>query len=427
MPLLTALLTAALTSAETTPKYCGRAGSGVDELRAPQTEASLRSVQVIARHGARAPVADCGRWLPAAAGATWPCPGEAVEGVSSGSSYRLRSGVKDDECGPGELLAEGFAQHRALGRALREAYWAPGAIGKLPTDHITLRSSDLPRTRRSAEALADAFAPSTARDLRAPAFATDWIYPNANECPALAALERAAFAAPAFVARNASDLGALAIKLAPAIGGRVDFGLDDGMAGGHLMDCVAAAACSGRAFAPPRDDVDALIAAMERREASKLTPRYSRTVTSPLVAALRARLVNSTGLSVFLAHDTTLMPLLVALTTDYDGAWAPYAAAVVVETWTLPGGSDAVRVAYDGAYRTLAGCPSQELCPVDAFLAATAWVRDRDCSAAPRVGSLRVDAGDAPAHGSVVIAFAAGAAAALLANAWIQRGGARML
>ena len=126
MPLLTTLLTAALASAET-PKYCGRAGSGVDELRAPQTEASLRSVQVVARHGARAPVADCGRWLPAAAGATWPCPGEAVEGVSSGSLYRLRSGVAD-ECGPGELLKEGFAQHRALGRALREAYWAPGPL-----------------------------------------------------------------------------------------------------------------------------------------------------------------------------------------------------------------------------------------------------------------------------------------------------------
>ena len=420
MPLLTALLTAALASAETTPAYCGRAGSGVDELRAPQTDASLRSVQVIARHGARAPVADCGRWLPAAAGATWTCPGEAVEGVAPGSTYRLRSGVKD-ECGPGELLAEGFVQHRALGRALRKAYWAPGAIGKLPTDHITLRSSDLPRTRRSAEALADAFAPSAdPRDLRAPAFATDWIYPNANECPALAALERAAFAAPAFVGRNASDLGALATKLAPAIGGPVDFGLDDGMAGGHLMDCAAAAACSGRAFAPPSDEVDALIAAMERREAFKLTPRYSRTVTIPLVAALRARL-NSTGLSVFLAHDTTLMPLLVALTTDYDGAWAPYAAAVVVETWTLPDGSDAVRLAYDGAYRTLAGCPSQELCPVDAFLAATAWVRDRDCSVAPRVGSLRVDADEAPARGPVVTAFAAGAAAALLANAWMRR------
>ena len=87
MPLLTALLTAALTSAETTPKYCGRAGSGVDELRAPQTEASLKSVQVVARHGARAPVADCGRWLPAAGGAAWTCPGEAVEGVSSGGPY----------------------------------------------------------------------------------------------------------------------------------------------------------------------------------------------------------------------------------------------------------------------------------------------------------------------------------------------------
>ena len=46
MPWLAALLTAALASAET-PKYCGRAGSGVDELRAPQTEASLKSVQAV--------------------------------------------------------------------------------------------------------------------------------------------------------------------------------------------------------------------------------------------------------------------------------------------------------------------------------------------------------------------------------------------
>ena len=180
------------------------------------------------------------------------------------------------------------------------------------------------------------------------------------------------------------------------------------------MDCAAAAACARRASAPPPDAVDALIAAMERR-GLKLTPRYARTVTSPLVAALRARLVNSTGLSVFLAHDTALMPLLVALTTDYDGAWAPYAAAVVVETWTLPGGSDAVRVAYDGAYRTLAGCPEPNA-PRGPFLAATAWVRDRDCSAAPRVGSLRVDAGDAPAHGSSVVRRR-GRAARSLANA----------
>jgi len=412
--ILLAALLAASTTADTFPAYCGRAGSGVEELRAPDTEAILRSVQVVARHGARAPVADCGRWLPQAAGAAWTCPGEALEGVAPGSAYRLRSGI-DDGCGPGELLEAGFAQHRALGHALRAAYWEPGTVGTLPGDGISLRSSDLPRTRRSAEALAGAFSLSDKpRDLYTPTFATDWIYPNSNECPALSDLEKAAFGAPAFMRRNASALGALAARLEPALGTTVDFGLD-GMAGGHLLDCAMAAACSKRAFALPRDDVDALVAAMEQREASKLTQRYARTVTAPLVAALRDQLANATGLAVFLAHDTTLMPLLVALTTDYDDRWAPYAAAVVLEAWTLPDGSDAIRVAYDGSYRTLAGCPGQ-LCPLHEFLAATAWVRDRDCVVNPRAGTLRIDAAAGAGAKPLIIAFVAGAAVALLAT-----------
>lgn len=414
--ILLAALLAASTTADTFPAYCGRAGSGVEELRAPDGPAILRSVQVVARHGARAPVADCGRWLPRAAGAAWTCPGEALEGVAPGSTYRLRSGAQEDDmCGPGELLEEGFAQHRALGHALRAAYREPGTVETLPVDGISLRSSDLPRTRRSAEALADAFAPSDKlRDLHAPTFATDWIYPNSNECPALSDLEKAAFGAPAFMRRNASALGALAARLEPALGTTVDFGID-GMAGGHLLDCAMAAACSKRAFALPRDDVDALVAAMEQREASKLTLRYARTVTAPLVAALRDQLANATGLSVFLAHDTTLMPLLVALTTDYDGRWAPYAAAVVLEAWTLPDGSDAIRVAYDGSYRTLAGCPDQ-LCPLHDFLAATAWVRDRDCAVDPRAGTLRIDAAAGAGAKLLITAFLAGAAVALLAT-----------
>ena len=127
--------------------YCGRAGSGVDELRAPQTEASLRSVQVVARHGARAPVADCGRWLP-------PPPARVALSRRGRRGRRARVARTGSAAGEGRVRAR-----RAPGRRLRAASRARpraarGLLGaggrwKLPTDHITLRSSDLPRTRRS--------------------------------------------------------------------------------------------------------------------------------------------------------------------------------------------------------------------------------------------------------------------------------------
>ena len=50
------------------PRYCGRRGSGVDELSAPTEggDLDLVQIQVVTRHGARTPTADCRRWLPGA-------------------------------------------------------------------------------------------------------------------------------------------------------------------------------------------------------------------------------------------------------------------------------------------------------------------------------------------------------------------------
>ena len=61
------------------PAYCGVHGSGVDHLPAPGSDAlELEQVQVVVRHGARTPTAECGRWLPSAGGAVWECSGRGL-------------------------------------------------------------------------------------------------------------------------------------------------------------------------------------------------------------------------------------------------------------------------------------------------------------------------------------------------------------
>ena len=163
-------------------------------------------------------------------------------------------------------------------------YLAPryvgGRVGALPAETVALRSSDLSRTRGSAEALADAFSPSAERRvLQTTDFAEDWIYPNANECPALPFLETAAFADPEFRKMNASDDDA---GLREALGPGYDLGL--AMAGGHLMDCSLTAVCArrdGLLGAVTRRQVDELLARMERREAWKLRRVSAASDTSP--------------------------------------------------------------------------------------------------------------------------------------------------
>jgi len=451
--------------AAASPRYCGTLGSGVDRLRPPGPGWTLTQVQVVARHGARTPVADCSQWLPGTRGARWTCPVGHAERIDAGllddaladatalplgvvagvtveigadaaaarATYRkiYEGGALPGNCETGQLLAEGFAQHAALGRALRDAY-VGGRVGALPAETVALRSSDLSRTRGSAEALADAFSPSAERRvLQTTDFAEDWIYPNANECPALPFLETAAFADPEFRKMNASDDDA---GLREALGPGYDLGL--AMAGGHLMDCSLTAVCArrdGLLGAVTRRQVDELLARMERREAWKLRyadRRYAKTVAAPLVDALRRGLGDAGGaaLRVFLAHDTSLAPLLVALGSE-DDRWPPYASAVVFERWVDASGAVGVRVAYDGRVLSVDGC-DETPCPLEDFVDATAWVASRDCAPpSQRLGLLRASS-VAPAQtptvtsgfASLGAAFLAGALAASLA---IRRGCAK--
>ena len=180
------------------------------------------------------------------------------------------------------------------------------------------------------------------------------------------------------------------------MGDGFSYGLD--MAGGHLLDCTYASYCDGAAPGELTDaDVADLGAQADARETFKLEfdgRAYARLAAAPLLGRLRRGLLeDGVSFSLQSAHDTSVMPLLVALGAG-DGKWAPYASAVVLETWRKPSTGDAfVRAAYDGAPLVLDGCRGEALCALADFRAATAWADgDRDCGAAT-APTLVVDAG----------------------------------
>eukprot|EP00051_Salpingoeca_urceolata_P005813 m.77653 g.77653 ORF g.77653 m.77653 type:complete len:474 (+) comp14554_c0_seq3:638-2059(+) len=93
------------------------------------------------------------------------------------------------------------------------------------------------------------------------------------------------------------------------------------------------------------------------------------------------------------AHDTTVAAFLEALNTNHWRAEAPpYASSVAVEFYTLKSGRPAVRVVYknntqtddwnmDGSALLVPGC-SDEVCPLDSFIKATAAVTPTNWEAA---------------------------------------------
>ena len=142
---------------------------------------------------------------------------------------------------------------------------------------------------------------------------------------------------------------------------------------------------------------------------------YAKAVARPLVRRLLDGAGDGPAVRVYAAHDTTLMPLLVALGAGADGRWAPYASAIILETWASRGGGSFIRVAYDGAALS---APE----PLAAFEARNAWARrPRDCAG----GALATADARAPPFAAwtalLAAAFAAGAGAAVGVGALLSR------
>jgi hypothetical protein len=64
-------------------------------------------------------------------------------------------------------------------------------------------------------------------------------------------------------------------------------------------------------------------------------------------------------------HDTTLIPILVALQVD-TMEWPPYASMMLIELFDMSG-KNYVRITYNGQVLPLRFCGSETLCDFDTF------------------------------------------------------------
>ena len=386
------------------PEYCGRMDdvSALVVLEAVEGM-ELVQVQVVTRHGARTPAAPCQDYLPVAGKLKWnECTPESrfVETMeksflSFARTFESGSTSLGGSCACGQLIDAGVHQMRSLGGALRQAY-ASGPESTVQhvfplteKKKIYARTSDLSRTRASAEALLSGLLELSDEPiiLETTDFSEDWIYPNEAKCPELTLAKRNAYEADLeFFQWNATARNALDDRFRTLFPDGYTFG--DDMAGSHLLDCVLSAVCVGkgdRLYDSSEQDFQSLLkdftAYAEALEYQKLrfdNAKYSMLAAAPLLRRVleKASSRDRDHFVVWSGHDTTVMPFKVALGIDDHTKWAPYADAVVLEIWQQNNSSKFLRVITSTGPQTLIGCHGP-LCPLDQILQTTnTWMHD---------------------------------------------------
>lgn len=306
------------------------------------------------------------------------------------SDGKQRAGELPGGCHTAQLTALGGAQAVALGRELRRRYGSllpcasPGACAGL----LQVRSSNTQRTVATAAGVLSGLFPGA--EARSPAAApapvrvgaddTEWLFPNYAACARLRQLwqaqapgKKAGAEHAAFRARWAAQLASLRSALA---------GHEEGLAAvEHPWGCVELMdVCISRAAhgLPPLGgitpshtaslgDIAAAVVgdALTARSGDALrlaVGRLVRELDGHLDAAASRAPVPAMGL--YAAHDTTVLPLLLALQRGLPAdrqaaaAWPPYASAVALELWTpakeTPHGGAQVRVLFNGAVLPMA-------------------------------------------------------------------------
>lgn len=291
----------------------------------------------------------------------------------------------------GQLTKYGYDQHLINGAYLKQQY-AHLLPSTLVRSALNLRSTDVPRTLQSAQALLRGMYPWTNGasstnfvDMYTVDAAREWLYPNPGNCPQLAQYEAEAKKSAAYTGYIGSTLTPLMAELAkyynvPAA--RMTSPI-------ATFDCLSAHKCHKMPIPGdlPDDLYKQIVAAMEFEY--KYTYNYPSRVAYGALAMGRAHADvlnhfqqaahNSTArqtepvFRLLSAHDTSVMPFLNAIGA-WDGIWAPYASVVQMELWTpLPGafGSPLVRYIYNRKELTLPTC-SGPFCSLDSYAAIVA-------------------------------------------------------
>ncbi|XP_029980075.1 lysophosphatidic acid phosphatase type 6 isoform X1 [Sphaeramia orbicularis] len=354
----------------------------------PTSPYELKLVQVVFRHGARTPL----KSIPDVMEAQWvpnlleppahtdinytvtdlhggPRPPAPVE-----DSYRKN--VLTGGTYPGQLTSVGMQQLYELGKRLRRRYIEESAFLS-PTfspPEVYVRSTNIVRTIESAKCLVAGLFQQKQKEV-VPIVTTEAeseiLYPNYHGCKLLKTLGGHRWAESSTLPDIAADLQSIQNALGIAAHQHVDFIL--------IRDDMVARETHGLPCPPV---LDTWRNKVEQRAVDMIYHIYDpskrenlQLCVGPLLHTLLDNIdqkLQETSsepnrkLFLYSAHDTTLIPCLMALGI-FDMRWPPYAADITVELHKHQQTNEAfVKVSYIGQDQLLPGC-SGVYCPLQEF------------------------------------------------------------
>jgi len=326
---------------------------------------------------------------------------------AQGETNPFASQLWQGTCATGQLTTVGVQQHVTAGQGLKSIY--VDKLGFLPSSYdrsnnsFYLRSTDVWRTKQSAEALLSGLWPTSnlaGKDADVIPFRSfpleiETMFANGAKCPALAKVQAAQMASPEWVAHlDYPDVWdvldrTMGIKGMPAWHAAYD----------HVFDNLHTRQCHNLPLpCNPSNSSDCVPSSLADfvyaqgsweyafgNNASPLADQVAWMGISGFMAVLRdnilAQVTGDAGRSTigapafayYSGHDSTLGAVLGALNVT-GMAWPPYASQLLFEVWQNPSVSPSpdafyVRALYNAQVLKLfgAGC-CDELCPATAFI-----------------------------------------------------------
>uniref|UniRef100_A0A8D3B7Q0 Acid phosphatase 6, lysophosphatidic n=1 Tax=Scophthalmus maximus TaxID=52904 RepID=A0A8D3B7Q0_SCOMX len=355
----------------------------------PSSAYELKLVQVLFRHGARTPLKSIPnvmevQWVPTLLEPPahthinhvvtdlrgGPRPSAPVE-----DSYRrntLTGGTF-----PGQLTTVGMQQLYELGERLRRKYVeeVPFLSSTFSPAEVYVRSTNITRTIESARCLIAGLFQQKQKGKIVHIFTTEAqseiLYPNYHGCKLLKILSSHRWAESSTLPDIAADLQSIHDALGIAAHQHVDFIL--------IRDDMVAREAHGLPYPPVldtwRDKVEQRAVEMIHYIYEPSKRENLQLCVGPLLHTMLTNLdekVQGTSsepnrkLFLYSAHDTTLIPCLMALGI-FDMKWPPYAADITLELHQHRQTNEAfVKLSYAGQDHLIPGC-SGVYCPLQEF------------------------------------------------------------
>ncbi|XP_072253039.1 lysophosphatidic acid phosphatase type 6 [Leuresthes tenuis] len=348
----------------------------------------LKLVQVLFRHGARTPL----KTIPDVMEAQWvpsllePPPHTHIDYVVTDlqggprppapveDSYRKN--ILTGGTFPGQLTTLGMQQLYVLGKRLRRRYIeeSPFLNATYTPDEVYVRSTNIVRTIESAKCLVAGLFQQKQKEIvpiLTTAAESEILYPNYHGCKLLKTLGSHRWAESSTLPDIAADLQSIQSALGIAAHQHVDFIL--------IRDDMVARETHGLPYPPALNSWKNIV---EQRAVDMMCHVFEPSKRENLqlcVGPLLHTLINNIEeklqgslsepnrkLFLYSAHDTTLIPCLMALGI-FDMKWPPYAADITLELHQNRQTSEAfVKVSYIGQDQLIPGC-SGVYCPLQEF------------------------------------------------------------